>query len=48
MNTKNIYFVPMGQDDPVQKPTSLVAHFDQLPETLGYAFAGRQKHPVLC
>ena len=48
MNTKHIYFVPMGQDDPIQKPTSLVAHFDQLPETLGYAFAGQQKHPVLC
>ena len=48
MNTKNIYFVPMGQDDPVKKPTSLVAHFELLPETLDAAFAGKQRHPVLC
>ena len=48
MNTKNIYFVPLRQDDPVKKPTSLVARFERLPETLDAAFEGRQLHPVLC
>lgn len=47
MNTKNIYFVPVGQDDPVKKPTSLVAHFDRVEETLESAFAGKQLQPVL-
>lgn len=48
MNTKHIFFVPMRQDDPIAKPTSLVAKFDRLPETLDAAFAGKQLHPVLC
>ena len=48
MNTKHIFFVPMRQDDPVQKPTSLVARFDLLPETIDAAFRGKQLHPVLC
>lgn len=48
MNTKHIFFVPMRQDDPIAKPTSLVAKFDRLPETLDAAFAGKQLQPVLC
>ncbi len=47
MNTKHFYFVPMRQDDPVNKPTSLVAHFDLLPETVEAAFCGKQLQPVL-
>lgn len=47
MNTKNVFFVPVGQDDPVKKPTSLVAHFDRVEETLESAFDGKQLHPVL-
>lgn len=47
MNTKHIYFVPMRQDDPVKKPTSLVAHFDLLPETVEAALKGNQLQPVL-
>ena len=30
LNTKNIYFVPFGQDNPEKKPNSLVAHADRL------------------
>ena len=26
LNAKNIYFVPFGQDNPVKKPNSMVAH----------------------
>ena len=47
MNTKNIYFVPLGQDDPIKKPNSLVAHFDLIPETLANAMLGEQLQPVL-
>lgn len=46
MNTKNVYFVPLSQDDPVKKPFSLVADFSALPETLAAALAGRQLQPV--
>ena len=47
MNTKNIYFVPMKQDDCIKKPNSLVADFDLIPECVEYALAGKQKQPVL-
>ncbi len=39
---KQVFFVPMVQDDPLQKPHSLVADFSLLPETLSHALAGRQ------
>ncbi len=44
---KNIYFVPLGQDDPVKKPTSLVADFTRLTASLEEALAGRQIQPLL-
>jgi len=44
---KNLFFVPFGQDDPVNKPTSLVADFDQIPQTIKAAFEGRQLQPLL-
>ena len=47
MNTKNIYFVPFGQDDPVKKPNSLVAHIDMLIPTIEHALAGNQLQPVV-
>ncbi len=47
LNTRNYYFVPMGQDDPVKKPTSLVADFQRIPETLELALRGRQIQPML-
>jgi len=46
MSRKNIYFVPMVQDDPVKKPTSLIARFELLPETLDKALIGQQLMPV--
>ena len=46
LNTKNVYFVPLGQDDPVKKPLSLVADFEKLPETIEAALSGRQVQPV--
>jgi len=44
---RNIYFVPFGQDDPIKKPRSLVADFDQLPRTIAAALAGIQLQPML-
>lgn len=46
MNTKNVYFVPLGQDDPVKKPFSLVADFSLLPEAVEAALEKRQLQPI--
>lgn len=47
LNKKNIYFVPLGQDDPIKKPYSLVADFSQIQNTLCMALSGKQIQPVL-
>ena len=44
---KYIYFVPFGQDDPVKKPTSLVADFSQVADAASAALEGRQLQPIL-
>lgn len=44
---KHYYFVPFRQDDPEKKPTSIVADFTRIPETLEAAMNGRQLQPVL-
>jgi len=44
---RNVYFVPFGQDDPVKKPRSLVADFDQIPRTIAAALSGVQLQPML-
>jgi len=46
MNMKNYYFVPMKQDNPFEKPTSIVADFDSIPKTLEGALNHRQLQPV--
>lgn len=47
LNTKNIYFVPFGQDNYEKKPNSMIAHVGLLPETISYALQGRQLQPVI-
>lgn len=47
MNTKNIYFVPMGQDSPTNKPTSMVAHFEKSADTIEAALSGKQLQPLI-
>ena len=42
LSRKNVYFVPMIQDDPINKPHSLVADFDLIEETLECALNGNQ------
>lgn len=44
---KNYYFVPFGQDDPEKKPTSMVADFAKIPQTLMQALEGKQIQPLL-
>ena len=44
---KNIYLVPFAQDDPVEKPNSLVADFELLPATIEAALLGEQLQPIL-
>ena len=44
---KNYYFVPFGQDDAANKPTSMVADFRKIPEVLDAALAGKQVQPVI-
>ena len=47
MNSKNIYFVPFGQDDWEKKPNSMIAHTEQLLETIEKALEGKQIEPVI-
>lgn len=47
LNTKNVYFVPFGQDSPHQKPNSLVAHMDLIMEACEAALEGKQLQPML-
>ena len=44
---RHYYFVPFRQDSPQGKPTSLVADFARIPETLSLALEGRQLQPLL-
>lgn len=47
LNTKNVYFVPFGQDDSENKPTSLVARFGLIVPAIEYALDGKQIEPIL-
>lgn len=46
LNTKNIYFVPLKQDDCIKKPNSLVADFDKLEDCVTLALQGKQHQPI--
>lgn len=45
--TKNIYFVPFGQDAPDKKPNSLVARMELIQETCEAALDGKQLQPMV-
>ena len=47
LGRKHYYFVPFGQDNPEKKPTSIVADFSKIPETLEAALSGVQIQPIL-
>ncbi len=47
LSMRNIFFVPFGQDDPENKPQSLVAKFDLVTEAALAALQGKQLQPML-
>ena len=47
-NSKNIYFVPMRQDNAAGKPTSVVADFTQIVPAVEAALQARQVQPLFC
>ena len=48
LNTKQIYFVPFGQDDPQGKERSLVLNAGLIIPTIIMALCGKQIQPILC
>lgn len=46
-NLKNYYFVPMLQDDCINKPASLVAEFSMIPDAIEAALRGVQLRPII-
>lgn len=47
MAAKDLYFVPYGQDDPFNKPNSMVARMSMIRETVLSALKGEQFQPVI-
>lgn len=47
MAAKDIYFIPYGQDDPENKPKSMVAKMSLLSDTVIAALDGKQLQPVI-
>ncbi|HHY15840.1 MAG TPA: dipicolinate synthase subunit B [Firmicutes bacterium] len=47
LSTPHIFFVPFGQDNPEEKPRSLVAEMGLIPETIEKALQYRQLQPII-
>ncbi len=47
LGMRNIYFVPLRQDDPQNKPRSIVAEMELIPETVREALEDRQIQPLI-
>ena len=47
LNTRNIYFVPFKQDNPISKPRSIVFESSYIIPTLEMALDGKQIQPIL-
>ena len=48
LNAKNVYFIPFGQDDPQNKPTSLIADFTKMLETVAYTLTHKKQiQPII-
>lgn len=46
LNYRDVFFVPMRQDNPQGKPRSVVANFEQIPLAVEAALQGTQLQPV--
>ena len=47
LNSKNIYFVPFRQDNPITKPNSIVFDKSYILETIRFALKKEQIQPIL-
>ena len=47
LSSKNFYFVPFKQDDPIKKPNSLSFNSEKVVSTLENALDGKQIQPIL-
>ena len=47
LNTRNIYFIPFGQDQPHEKPRSMVLKGEYTLAAIDEALHGRQLQPIL-
>ena len=47
LNTRNYYFVPFKQDNPISKPRSIVFESSYIIPTLEMALDGKQIQPIL-
>ncbi|MBR2473535.1 MAG: dipicolinate synthase subunit B [Clostridia bacterium] len=47
LQRKSVYIVPFGQDDPINKPHSLISDFSLTEKTLSLALQGKQLQPLL-
>lgn len=45
--SKNLFFIPFGQDNPIEKPNSLVADFSKTEDTIRQALVNRQIQPII-
>ena len=46
LSRKNVYFTPMIQDDPINKPHSLVASFENVEDSLRLCLLGKQNPKI--
>ncbi len=44
---KGVFFVPLRQDAPAEKPSSLVCDFSLVPDAIAFALKGQQLQPIL-
>lgn len=47
LNTKNIYFIPFAQDNPITKPTSLAFSPKYIIKSIEYSLENEQVQPLL-
>ncbi len=47
LNTNNFYFIPFKQDDPENKPKSLVYDYTKMVDTMELAFKNKQIQPLI-
>ncbi len=47
LEKKNVFFVPFGQDAPLDKPCSLICDFSLIPFSVEQAIVGKQIQPIL-